>query len=213
MDESQASQSPNPGFEVLSNGVTMVHRPDGSSYALRSFDWNPDTTQAASDIAEGAYSLKDIADRAGVSQAALRTWRLHPEFTARVEEFRKTYRTLVLQYGISRMEARMAHLQSRHDAIRQALEERGKYMAEKYPELPGASTGYIFLKPGAYGDTAVIDTKSAQLLADMEKQAAIMMGEWNEGTAGPGVAVQIVVPSGAPPAGSIPTVNIGTRQI
>lgn len=201
-----------PEHERLDNGVTVVKNPDGSTYALRTFNWTGDSIQAAADLAEGTYKLGEIADRAGVSQMALKTWRVHPEFMARVEEHRKIFRQLVLQYGIAKKETRMAHLQSRHDAIRQVVEERGKSMAEKYPELPGASTGYVALKPTAHGDLAYVDTKTAQLLAEMEKSAAIEMGEWNEGSA-PGIAVQIVVPSGAPQSSDVPTITIGTRQI
>lgn len=201
-----------PQLERLDNGVTLVRRPDGSSEAIRAFNWTPDSTQAASDVAEGTYSLREIANRAGVSQMALKYWRTHPEFMVRVEEHRKVYRQLVLQYGIAKLETRMAHLQNRHDAICLAVQERGKFMAETYPDMPGAATGYVALKPTAHGDLAYIDAKTAQLLAEMEKQAAISVGEWNEGSS-TGVAVQIVVPAGAPPAADVPTITIGSRQI
>lgn len=192
--------------------VTIVTREDGSTFAVPRFVWNIDREQAAVDVAEGVYQLKEIAERANTNLGTLATWRRNTEFADRVAGHRKEFRELVLSFGIAREETRMALLQDRHDQLTTVIKARGKAMQEKYPDVPGGETGYVYAKPTAYGNDFLIDNKTAALLNDIEKQAAIYRGEWSEGS-GPTVAVQIVTPASLPDASKAPTVTIGARQI
>jgi len=205
-----ASQDPPQGQQ--GPPVDIITRADGSKYQVPKFYWDIDKEQAAADLAEGVYNIKEIANRAGVGYATLVQWRKNPNFQARVEEHREEFRKLVMAYGITRRETRIAHLQDRHDRLCSTIEERGKVMAEKHPDVAGARHGYVFEHLTAQGTEFRIDTKTAALLADIERQAAIEVGEWNEGNA-PSVAVQIVCPATQPPASLAPTVTIGRRQI
>lgn len=190
--------------------VHFVPHPDGGVIAKPVFRWDVNQEQAAVDLAEGSRSMREIARRAGVNEMTLWNWRQHPEFKAKVEEHRKVFAGMVLTYGLTQKATRLQALQDQYDQIMAVVEARGRDLEDRYPEVPGGATGYVYPKNTAYGTEYLIDTKTAALLNDIRKQAAIEVGEWNEGTA-PAVAVQIVCPSGAPDAAKIPTVTIGAK--
>src|ERR1700693_1293672 len=81
--------------------VEFITRSDGVEFAKAKFVWDLEKEQAAADIAEGVYSLTEIAARAKVHVGALAAWRKSPEFIERVNEHRKVYREAVMGYGIA----------------------------------------------------------------------------------------------------------------
>jgi hypothetical protein len=95
---------------------------------------------------------------------------------------------------------RLAAQQDRHNRMRLVMEERAADMAE----VPGGKSGLLVrqIKQIGNGDSAreVEEYKlDAGLLSEFrehEKQIAQELGQWQEGTSGPAVAIQIVCPAG-----------------
>jgi hypothetical protein len=95
---------------------------------------------------------------------------------------------------------RLAAIQDRHDRMMRIVTERGDEMAE---EVAGGSSGFLVRDyKGKNADTPVykFDSALAGELREHEKHIAIELGEWQESSAAPNVAIQIVMPNAITPA-------------
>lgn len=90
---------------------------------------------------------------------------------------------------------RLAAIQDRHDRMMKIVTERGDEMAH---EVAGGSSGFLVRDyKGKDADRAVykFDSALAGELREHEKHIAIELGEWQESSAAPNVAIQIVMPT------------------
>ena len=191
--------------------VAIVRREDGSTYALPAFVWDVNREQAAVDLAEGQLSVKQIADRAGTHAGIVRQWLDHPHFKTRVDECKARFRAQVMEFGLTQREVRMAYRQKRHERLREIINARAGYY-EQFPEAVavsmGCGTGFVVERQTKYGTEYRTDKALLDAFSELEKDAAIEVGEWNEGAV-VSQSIQIVVPSRAPDAGGAQTVTIG----
>lgn len=153
------------------------------------FEWTEARVNAAELIAARNLTHQEIADRVGVDRRTLWVWRKREEFASRVEEITEEYRAETRRIGIADKERRLAALNDRWGRLRRVMEERAEDSA--VANAPGGTTGLIVrqLKSVGSGDSAMvveefsIDTGLLRELREVEKQAAVELGQWNEAPA------------------------------
>jgi hypothetical protein len=150
------------------------------------FSWTEGSELAAELVAAGEFSLDAIAERAGVARSTLRRWRQHPEFVARVEQSLAEFRGAVRAAGLSVRERRVKVLNDRWRRLHQVVTERAA--DPKMQGVPGGSTGLLVHNVKAVGkgedfrliDLYEVDTGLLRELREVEKQAAVELGQWTE---------------------------------
>lgn len=153
------------------------------------FEWTPIRIEAAELIAARNLTYTEIAERLEIDRTTLWNWRNDAEFAARVEAITEEYRAETRRIGIADKEKRLAGLNDRRNRLLRVIEARAD--ADEYQVAPGGSTGLLArtLKCLGSGDNATIvaefavDTGLLKELRELEKQAAVELGQWNEAPA------------------------------
>ena len=149
------------------------------------FPWTEQTELAASLIAQGNLSLEDIAARVGVVRRSLYAWRQNPEFKARVDSEIGEFRNEARRIGIATMERRLSALNDRWNRLRRIIEARAD--DPDMVGVPGGSTGLVIIdqiRGVGEGEnfrlisTYAVDTGLLREVREIEKQAAIELGQW-----------------------------------
>lgn len=129
----------------------------------------------------------EIAKKLGVSRSTLNRWRETPAFTARVAELRDEIRAAVRHHGIAVVENRVARLNQTRDDLLAVIAAR---RVDETMTGAGHHTGLLVrsYKQIGQGEGATmleeyrIDAALLRELRDLEKQAAIELGQWQEKT-------------------------------
>lgn len=153
------------------------------------FEWTKPKVEAAELLAARNLPTHEIAERVGIARSTLWEWKRLPEFAARVEEIVEEHRAETRRIGIADKERRLAALNDRWNRLRRVIEERAEDPA--VAAAPGGTTGLMVrqLKSVGAGDSAIVveefsvDTGLLKELREVEKQAAVELGQWNEAPA------------------------------
>lgn len=163
---------------------------------MNDFEWTKPRIDAVELLAARNLTHQEIADRVGIHRQTLWEWRRNPEFLKRVEEAVEEYRAETRRIGIADKERRLAALNDRWTRLRRVIEERAD--CPEMAEAPGGTTGLMVrtIKSVRVSDASrdepktadvvefAVDTGLLKELREVEKQAAIENGQWNESTGG-----------------------------
>jgi transcriptional regulator with XRE-family HTH domain len=168
---------------------------------MAAFEWTGERERASELLAARNLTHQEIADSVGIARSTLWEWRRIPEFAARVEEITEENRAETRRIGIADKERRLAALNDRWARMRRVIEERADDPGHR--GAPGGSTGLLVrtIKSVRVLDAEKDDPKTAEVvefavdtgllreLREIEKQAAVELGQWNE--AAPGEATRV----------------------
>ncbi|MDB5349482.1 MAG: Helix-turn-helix of insertion element transposase [Planctomycetota bacterium] len=148
------------------------------------FAWTATTEAAALDLAADNLTDRQISAKLDIARSTLSVWKLHPEFAARVDEFRAEIRESIRKKGIAVKENRVRALNTRWKALHRVIEAR----AAEMEEIPGGDTGLLCHTVRGIGrgedferiDVYEVDTGLLRELRETEKQAAQELGQWAE---------------------------------
>jgi len=177
--------------------------------------WNRTRERAAELIAAGDLRSEQIAKELGISDRSLRRWKQEPEFEERVKALILQWRTKVASTGIAVRENRIAGYERRRNWLEQIRRERAA--APEMQGIPGGSTGLIVrrIKSVGFGennrlvDVYAVDTGFLRELRELEKQAAIECGHWEQHVVPAGQPQEVVVmvlPNMPPPVEEEPRI-------
>ncbi len=156
-------------------------------------------------MAQDELTNDQIAARIGVTRQTLQVWKKRPEFGARVRELLKAMAEAVKGRGIAERENRVAALNQRWEKLHEVMAARSKEIRE----VPSGDTGLLIrdlklvkaymvvdgdgesgerrdeeeLVPGRRMVQVAeypIDLGLLKELRDLERQAAMEMGQWEE---------------------------------
>lgn len=150
------------------------------------FEWSPARLEAAQLIAYGELSLDEIAAKVGVVRRTLYEWRQEPAFIARIEEVVEDVATCLRGRAISHRERRIERLNRDWLRLRQVIDDRAA--DPSMANVPGGDTGLIVREVKGIGtgdnferiEVYRFDAAILKSLLDIEKQAAIELGQWGE---------------------------------
>lgn len=141
---------------------------------------------AAGLVAADKLTDPQICAEIGIkSRITLQTWRHKPEFAARVSEIRAEMRATARTYGIAVVEERLMAQNERWLAMKQVIEERAE---DETMRGAGHATGLLVRKYKMIGsgesaymvEEYEVDTGLLKEMRELEKHAAIEMGQWEE---------------------------------
>lgn len=137
-------------------------------------------------MADDTLTDEQIAEKAGVTRAALSLWKQHPDFKARVAGILEAVRQKVLTEGIADRVNRVKRLNRDWERMQRVIEQRA---ADSDMEgVPGGDTGLLVHQVKGVGkgedfqliDLYVVDAGLLAELRNTEKQAAQELGQWVE---------------------------------
>lgn len=144
--------------------------------------WTEARTRAAQLVAEGKLNQSAIAQQVGASRMALIRWNQKPEFQERVRQIQGQTEVAMLKEGIRIKSNRLDDLQELRDRLFRVIHERAA--AAEHENVPGWKSGLLVHQIKNVGgqpvDHYAHDASLVKELREVEKQAAIEMGEWTE---------------------------------
>lgn len=198
------------------------------SQKVTAWTWNGKRLEAAQLLAEGDLTDDDIAAKCGVSRRQLVRWKAVPAFRSKVAEVAREMEAAARRKGVARKARRLGALNDRWERMKQVIAERADDPSMK--GVPGGKTGLLVRQVKAVGkgedfqlvELYAVDTGLLKELREVEKQAAVEAGQWEEkhehkhkGTGPRGEIEQVVFyipdngrdqpdPTAAGPAGALP---------
>ena len=180
--------------------------------------------QAAALLADGEPSDELIAKRLKINRTTLHRWKKLPAFQARIDEILAEVKRKLRERGVTEKLNRIESLDNRHRLLKRIIEAR----SVEHKDVPGGDTGLLicqvkFIKVyesdegEAVADESVHPTRTSvqvkeysvdfgllREMREIEKQAAIELGEWTQkhehsGTDGgpmPITIIEVVKPQG-----------------
>lgn len=165
------------------------------------FPWTGRSTEAALLVAEDVLTDQAIADQLGINRATLHRWKQHPDFAAAVARNYDVLQSRALRRGLARLDVRMRRYDRRADALDRIVAERAADPSMQ--TVPGGTSGYLARQlksitvtvEGSEGDDGDdtgpstvrqyieefhFDAALDKAQRELEKQAAIEAGQWNE---------------------------------
>lgn len=180
---STGSTSERPPMATTTPNVTITMRPDGSQWGYAPFNWTGAAEKALNLLVEGVSTIKEIAEQCHVSTQAVYIWRQHPDFMARVKEYRDRYAEAVFELGISRVETRVAAQHDRWMRMRRLIEARAADI--KSMGVAGGGEGIMAHSKKMLGsgptateiDVYEFDAALVKEMRELEKEASIQLGQ------------------------------------
>jgi AcrR family transcriptional regulator len=167
-----------------------------------SWKWTRKRELAAKLVAEDALPDREIAAKAGVSQATIYFWRTKPEFMARVDELVEVARKAFRKSTFASAEYCAQQIKRDFELLRQVEADRARvYGAEQFKNaIPGGDTGKVVItryrkltvvdgagrKVEQNVPIVAVDTQTELVKLAMLKQAQQHLGQWQEKTEGAG---------------------------
>lgn len=151
------------------------------------WDWTGKREEAALLVAEDALTDQQIARKVGVTQRTLERWKSLPAFKTRVASLVQKIRESVEARGIANRQTRIDALNDRWERMQRVIKERAA--DRSFAKVPGGKTGLLVRSYKTVGsgkslrvvEEYAVDTGLLNALLQHEKQAAIELGEWDEG--------------------------------
>jgi putative insertion element HTH domain-containing protein len=153
-------------------------------------------------LARDELTDAQIAQIAGIGTTTLYRWKKDPDFLARIDQHNSDFRELARRKAITIVERRIDALNDRAKRIKRLINERAE--ARIMQGVPGGTTGLLShtLKSIGSGENATtvdeytFDVAVLKELREIEKQAAIELGQWERRVTIEGAepAKRIVIP-------------------
>jgi hypothetical protein len=149
------------------------------------WSWTAERERAAELVADGAYTMEQIAEACGVDRRTILEWRHNPEFRDRVHEHLAAWRAKLASEGLAIKANRIALIMARAAMIRGVIRARGKLNVN----APGTTTAQKGCQVRTWkslggGDMTQIVEEFAVDVATLEKEQgycqyiATELGEW-----------------------------------
>jgi len=132
-------------------------------------------------VAEGVRSDRQIITDLGISMVMLHKWERHPDFMAKVEEFRAEINRAVLSHGVAVKENRIRGMQERLDrmkALIAARAESGEARVARGIGDPGEETGLLAETGAGKVTVMAFDTGLMKEIRELERQVAQELGQF-----------------------------------
>ncbi|HLV78743.1 MAG TPA: hypothetical protein VKT32_00635 [Chthonomonadaceae bacterium] len=155
--------------------------------------WTANKERAAALVAADELADEAIAAEVGIAPRTLRNWKTRTEFAERVFEILEATRQECLKFGVASRAERLARMNRRWEKIHKIIEERAaaaRQWTEEHgkPEAPGMEEGLLVrqIRSVGKGESARLLTEYAadggllKAALDIEKQAAVETGQWQE---------------------------------
>ena len=159
---------------------------------MTTFEWTYRREQAALLVAEDALTDEQIAARLRIGRRTLATWKQAQAFIERVEAHTEAFRQAILRQGIADRVERIRAYNSRWERMQATIEARAREAQARHSAgdsiAPGAEEGLLVVsvKMIGSGEAAheieewAFDAPMLRELRELEKQAAIETGQWEE---------------------------------
>lgn len=139
--------------------------------------WTKQKERALALVSEGRLTTEEICEKLKISRNCLWKWKKTGEWKEREALVLKDTQEALTGIGIRVRDTRLKYLQERHDKLMRVIKARG----EQYAGFcPGGETGLLAQDLTKNGVVYKIDSAALRELREIEKQAAIEMGEWSE---------------------------------
>jgi predicted DNA-binding protein (UPF0251 family) len=141
---------------------------------------------AARLVFDDNLSDEQIAAKIGITRRTLARWKLLPEFIARIDLLRQQTRLAILTQGVADKVSRIGAYNDRWQRMQQVItqrqeEYRGRGIAGGESGLLVHTVKAVGSGPAAYTvDEYAVDTGLLREMREIEKQAAIEIGDWVE---------------------------------
>ncbi len=145
--------------------------------------WTKKSREAAQLYAEGVPIYR-ICERCKITHGTMEKWIEHPDFKRHAALCGKKISTEMARISIANRVRRLQKMDRRHQLLEQVIEERAD--APEMANAPGGKTGLLAHDVKVVGrervDVFAVDTAMLKEMRELEKQAAIEAGQWNENT-------------------------------
>ena len=136
--------------------------------------------QTAHLLAEGRYSITEIAEKIGISTKSVQRWLKDEVFAENVESLRQEFLARCLKRAICQKEYRIGQLAERHSQLRKVIEARGVQLWEEMGDA--GATGLVCKKIVAsagelMGYEYEVDIATLKELRAIEEAVAREMGQ------------------------------------
>lgn len=154
--------------------------------STESFAWGFKQRRAARLVAQDRVGDRQIAHTCAIGIATLTRWKREPEFAARVAEIRAELEAREVDALLAERQRRVRLLDRRHEVLEAVIEERAA--EDKMRAIPGGTSGLVARKYKMIGfgkqaqrvEEYEVDVATLRELREIEKQAAIELGQWTE---------------------------------
>lgn len=150
-------------------------------------EWNEQLERAANLVAQDTLSDEKIAEQLGIGRTTLHRWKSDALFVSRVKQVVEEIKATIVARGIAERQNRIDAYNSRWLKMQEVINQRAK---EYSTVTVGGNTGLIVKQTKGIGkgddfqviDEYAVDTGLLREMREIEKQAAIELGEWTEKT-------------------------------
>ena len=144
----------------------------------RVFEWTPQRVKAASLLAEGQLTQREICAECACARSTLWEWTQQPAFAARVAAISQQIGDTLQHYAIARKVRRVEALNDRWEKLHQVIAERAR--SENMQGVPGGTTGLVVKTVKAVGkgedfqlvEHYEVDASLLKALLEHERRAA-----------------------------------------
>lgn len=135
--------------------------------------------EAARLFADG-LSQPEVAKAIGRKTTTVRSWYDQPEFKDEIQRFIEAAREAVQRKGIAEKENRLAEYDRRWREMKALMKARAEWDVLIEENVPGATTGLICRDFKGILPVYKVDVGLLKEMRELEKQAAIEVGDWTE---------------------------------
>lgn len=166
----------------MADGTGQAEALPKSSAFLPEWEWDAVKYRAASRVADGALSNKEIAHEAGISDRQLRTWKKHPPFASLVAAIAGEVGDAFRNEAVATKAGRLRILIDMHNKLLAVIEARAGVAQAQAPRAwaAGEETGVIVTKE-TWGKTnsheAAVDNATLKSMLDIQDRIARELGQ------------------------------------
>lgn len=156
-----------PGAPKMSQKIALQKRQDDAAHLM----------------AEGRYTLCEIATKCEIDRRTLFRWRAQPNFAAKVLTMTEQMNEAAMERGITRRAYRINQLSNMESDLRRVEEERAA--DPSMAGVPGGTTGLVVRSPVVVGGKIhgyeyEVDHATISAILDIHAQVAKELGQWTK---------------------------------
>lgn len=145
----------------------------------KAFEITAKHLKAARLFADG-LSQAAVAEQLGVSLKNARTWYEQPAIKAEIEAFVEADREAIRKEGIANKQNRMDEYDRRWREMKALMRARAEWDVLRDENVPGRETGLLCRDFKGIRPVYKVDAALLREMRELEKQAAIEIGDWTE---------------------------------
>lgn len=167
----------------LLKGFVRAQMRPGAPKMSQKFALQKRQDDAAHLMAEGRFTLCEIASRCEIDRRTLFRWRAQPNFAAKVLTMTEQMNEAAMERGITRRAYRINQLSNMESDLRRVEEERAA--DPSMADVPGGKTGLVVRRPVVGGGKVLgyeyeVDHATISAILDIHAQVAKELGQWTK---------------------------------